>query len=59
MLLLPWWNKDGVAAGKIRDGLVKNFQRVNVLDWWNTTSNKLRPPSYVFREKIKYPMKFL
>ncbi len=45
MLQLPWRNKAEVTAGKIRDGLVKHFQRVNVLEWWSTTSNKIRPPS--------------
>lgn len=45
MLQLRWRNKAEVTAGKIRDGLVKHFQRVNVLEWWSTTSNKIRPPS--------------
>lgn len=45
MLELPWRNKAEVTAGKIRDGLVKHFQRVNVLEWWSTTCNKIRPPS--------------
>ncbi len=45
MLQLPWRNKAEVTAGKIRDGLVKYFQQVNVFDWWNTNSNKISPPS--------------
>lgn len=45
MLQLPWRNKAEVTAGKIRDGLVKHFQRVSVLEWWSTTCNKIRPPS--------------
>lgn len=45
MLQLPWRHKGEVTAGKIRDGLVKHFQRVNVFDWWSTTCNKIRPPT--------------
>ena len=45
MLQSPWRDKTEVTAGKIRDGLVKQFQRVNVFDWWSATCNKIRPPS--------------
>jgi hypothetical protein len=45
MSQLPWRNPAEVTAGKIRDGLVKYFQRVNVFDWWSMTCNKIRPPS--------------
>lgn len=45
MLQSPWRDKSEVTAGKIRDGLVKQFQRVTIFDWWSTTCKKIRPPS--------------
>lgn len=45
MLQLPWRDKTEVTAGKIRDGLAKQFQRVNFFDWWSTTCKKFKPPS--------------
>ena len=45
MLQSPWRDKSEVTAGKIRDGLIKQFQRVNFFDGWRTTCNKIRPPT--------------
>lgn len=45
MLQSPWRDKTEVTAGKIRDGLIKQFQRVNFFEWWSTTCHKIRPPS--------------
>ena len=45
MLNSPWRDKTEVTAGKIRDGLVKQFQRVTFFDWWGATCNKISPPS--------------
>ena len=45
MLQSPWRNKTEVTAGKIRDGLIKQFQRVNFFDWLGMTCNKIEPPS--------------
>lgn len=44
MLQSPWRDKSEVTAGKIRDELIKQFQRVNFFDWWGATSNKIEPP---------------
>ncbi|MDZ7924316.1 MAG: transposase [Marinagarivorans sp.] len=45
MLQSPWRDKSEITAGKIRDGLVKQFQRVSFFDWWGSTCKKIRPPS--------------
>ncbi len=45
MLQSPWRDKSEVTAGKIRDGLAKQFQRVNFFDGWRTTCHKIRPPT--------------
>jgi hypothetical protein len=41
----PWRKAGKVTAGKIREGLAKQFMKVNVLSWWDTTFKKFAPPN--------------
>lgn len=40
----PWRKIGIVTAGKIREGLAKQFRQVNILSWWDMTCKKFSPP---------------
>ena len=42
---VPWRRKDPITAGRIRQGLEKQFRQVNVRLWWNRTCKKFEPPA--------------
>ena len=41
----PWRNGQPVTAGRIRQGLVREFRHVRVRHWWNLTCRKFQPPN--------------
>lgn len=41
----PWRTGQPITAGRIRQGLIREFRHVNVRSWWNVTCRKFGPPN--------------